>query len=356
MITAIEVANFQSIQHARLRLAGWTSLVGESDVGKSAVVRAITAALTNWRGDHFIRRGANECAVVFALDDDTYVRWTKRRGASGTYDITPPNGDATRYEKTGGEVPEEVAALLNVTVDVAGDGFTPGLQQQHDPPFLFADTPRRRAQTLGEFDGSNLLMLAEGALRRTQREQQALASGAHAAIETVEAELLAFDWVDGAVLAVETARTRVQEADEQHQIVSTVLSLRDKITISHRDFSEYRGLVEAIELVGAEASLRAADMAEGPVVAMVALADRLRATAPVDGADVTVEALEFEHVEAMVALRSDLSVADASAAFDALDTTRIDNDRRVARAALTAVLGALCPTCGEPLTAGGLGL
>lgn len=354
MITAIEVVGFQSIRHAELQLSGWTSLVGESDVGKSAIVRAITAAMTNWRGDHFIRHGLNECAVMFKFDDGTCVRWVKRRGKSGTYDITPPHGEAISYEKTGGEVPAEVAALLNVSIDVAGDAFTPGLQQQHDPPFLFADTPRRRAQTLGEFDGSNLLMLAEGALRRSQREQQAVASGAHATMETIEQELTAFEWVDGAVALLEDAKTRAQERDGQRVIVDGLRGYEVRLHAMALVIEDHGARLRAVDLDAVSEWLHAAGQHDP--AAMVALARRLRATAPVHGADVTVEPLDFETVEWMIALRDAATVADGKRQYDSALLEALEDEQTEAEAALRAVVGATCPVCGSPLTAEGLGL
>jgi hypothetical protein len=42
----IDVRNFQSIEHAKLKIDGFTALVGRSNIGKSAFVRAVRSALT----------------------------------------------------------------------------------------------------------------------------------------------------------------------------------------------------------------------------------------------------------------------------------------------------------------------
>lgn len=57
----VEVMNFQSIEHANLKINGFTALVGKSNIGKSALVRAIKYALTGATGTHFVRHGPN-CA------------------------------------------------------------------------------------------------------------------------------------------------------------------------------------------------------------------------------------------------------------------------------------------------------
>jgi len=53
----VEVHNFQSIEHVSIRIDGFTALVGKSDIGKSAIVRAVRAALTGATGTAFVRHG-----------------------------------------------------------------------------------------------------------------------------------------------------------------------------------------------------------------------------------------------------------------------------------------------------------
>lgn len=57
----VEVKNFQSIEHVSLQIDRFTALVGRSNLGKSALVRAIKAALTGATGTAFVRHG-DTCA------------------------------------------------------------------------------------------------------------------------------------------------------------------------------------------------------------------------------------------------------------------------------------------------------
>lgn len=54
----VEIRNFQSIDHIKLRIDGYTAMVGRSNIGKSAVIRAITAALSGTSGTNFVRHGS----------------------------------------------------------------------------------------------------------------------------------------------------------------------------------------------------------------------------------------------------------------------------------------------------------
>lgn len=53
----VEVRNFQSIERATFKVEGFTALVGRSNIGKSALVRAIKAALTGAPVSSFVRHG-----------------------------------------------------------------------------------------------------------------------------------------------------------------------------------------------------------------------------------------------------------------------------------------------------------
>src|SRR5580700_10412737 len=53
----VEIRNFQSIEHISIRIDGFTALVGKSDIGKRAIVRAVRAALTGATGTSFVRHG-----------------------------------------------------------------------------------------------------------------------------------------------------------------------------------------------------------------------------------------------------------------------------------------------------------
>jgi hypothetical protein len=53
----VEVKNFQSIAHEVIEIDGFSAVVGRSNIGKSAVVRAIKAALTGSSEDSYVRHG-----------------------------------------------------------------------------------------------------------------------------------------------------------------------------------------------------------------------------------------------------------------------------------------------------------
>lgn len=357
IISRITIRDFQSIAHADIELAQWTSLVGESDVGKSAVVRALHAALTNARGDLFIRRGADACVVRIDLSDGRIVEWQKTRGRSGDYTIVDGAYPQQVFEKTGGEVPPEVAALLRVAVPVAGEALLPGLQGQHDPPFLFAYTPRRRAQILGEFDGTNILLAADGALRKDLRAEQGRATQRREDAQTAEAALQQLDWVAGAATllgaadaahsALQAGEARAAALRDAHTLVGAARSKLGIATVALAatpvapvvDF-------DAIERGAAAHVLRmnvraAAEMARRKV-------ERAQAAAP---PDLVPLAERIAHLDAMHVAQRAARAETANHATAQVELATATGALNRSAQELHNLVGTACPECGQPLTA-----
>jgi chromosome segregation ATPase len=127
MLTRLILKNFQA--HRKLALEfdpHVTTIVGPSDVGKSAIIRALRWVATNKPGGSaFTTHGEKATKVALEVDGHTIV---PRRGPDGNaYDL-----DKQELKAFGADVPEPVAKLLNV-----GDI---NFQWQHDAPFWFSET------------------------------------------------------------------------------------------------------------------------------------------------------------------------------------------------------------------------
>lgn len=129
MIESLIIQNFQT--HAKTRIdldPGITCIVGTSDIGKSAVIRALRWVCTNTPGgDAFIRHGAKGCTVKLIVDGQIV---TRRRTPGG--DVNEYHLDDQELKAFGRDVPEPVTAKLNIGAV--------SWQFQHDAPFWFGET------------------------------------------------------------------------------------------------------------------------------------------------------------------------------------------------------------------------
>lgn len=138
MLEKIVIKNFQSHRDTELILSdGVNVIVGDTDSGKSSVLRALTWAIDNKCDDSsFIRRGENEVSVELTFDDFTVER---KRDKDNIYNLTV--GKKTQKFKAFKQaIPSDIVDLLNMS-DV-------NIQSQLEAPFLLSQSAGEVAKTL----------------------------------------------------------------------------------------------------------------------------------------------------------------------------------------------------------------
>lgn len=142
-LVGISINNFQA--HEKLKIAfdrEITSIVGESNAGKSSVIRAINWVLYNgMRGSSFIRQGADECRVnlkIIGVDGEPHIIGRRRsRGQVNEYIV---DGKVLKSFKN--EVPEQVQVLTGLS--------SLNLQTQADPHFWVGLSPAELSRKMNE--------------------------------------------------------------------------------------------------------------------------------------------------------------------------------------------------------------
>ncbi len=165
-IKQLHIQNFQSHKDTTLDLLnGLNTIIGESDKGKSAVIRSIRWVILNDpQGNNMVRQGTNECSVTLTLNDETKITRTKKLSgkkkivSKNTYKIEYPNGDISENENFGVDsIPEVLEAcgvsILKIDKDLVE---IPNFLFQLDPPFLISSNGSQRSKTIGKLINANL--------------------------------------------------------------------------------------------------------------------------------------------------------------------------------------------------------
>lgn len=154
MSIQVTIKNFQSIEEVSFSIDGYTVIEGPSDIGKSAVMRAIEALLSNDRGDYFIRRGTKECYVMLHFVSEGFkIEWFKKIKKGGYYVI---NEDYEHpLEKLNGAVPEQIIdfGISEIPIKNANDRGRVHPQicsDQHNTLFMIYESPQVRAELVSE--------------------------------------------------------------------------------------------------------------------------------------------------------------------------------------------------------------
>jgi len=126
-IKKLSISNFQSHKHSSLNLdPGVNVIVGPSDSGKTAIIRALRWLVWNRPSGDAIRSWwGGDTEVHISLPTTSISR---SKGKDNSYKL-----DDISFKAMGTEVPEEIKKEINF-VDI-------NLQQQLDRPFLLDDSP-----------------------------------------------------------------------------------------------------------------------------------------------------------------------------------------------------------------------
>ena len=169
-IARISIDNFQSHSSTVMEMAeGLNVITGESDQGKTAILRALKWLFFNEpRGTDFVRVGQSECRVTVEMDDG--VRVSRERGpARNRYVLWAPGGEPQVFEGFGSRVPAEVISALGVEPVVLDDDMSIPLNmgEQLDAPFLLGESGAVKAKAIGRICGVHII---DAAIRNVQRD------------------------------------------------------------------------------------------------------------------------------------------------------------------------------------------
>jgi exonuclease SbcC len=217
--TKLTIENFQSHENTVIDLSpGVTVLVGESDRGKSAVIRALRwLVLGEPKGAGFVRAGETRCKVRLDYDTGDYVERIK----SPRDNVYLCNDSA--YRGFGNTPPLEIQEITGVAKsDVAGEPVCANIAGQHDPPFLLGMPNTAKAQIIGTLGGADVF---DAALRGTMTD----ATRARRDAARLEEEIGALNIEIVGLAWVEELRAAIDETASAMEQVAQDTSRRDKI-------------------------------------------------------------------------------------------------------------------------------
>ena len=245
MIIKIEIKNFQSHKNTVLKFdKGVNVICGESDNGKSAVIRAIRWVVENQpQGTDKINSNWNddfkEPLSVKLYTEKGYIERIRDKKRNG-YNICKNGENEDHLDAIGKGVPKEVTEFLNVS-DV-------NFQYQLDPPYLLSKTAGQASQYLNEIlhlDSIDKIMsIADSDKRQLSSEQKIVEND----IKKLEEELKNTEWIDEAdnlYKRIVKYNEILQKKESESAELSDAISDRESITII--DMSEQKKLVEQIE-------------------------------------------------------------------------------------------------------------
>lgn len=215
MLNSLEIKNFQAHKHLFIEFdKGVNSIVGPTDVGKSAIIRALQWVTTNEpSGEAFIKEGTKKAAARVVVDGNKITRI--RGKGKNAYRLN--NSD---YNAFGSNVPETIASLLNLS-DL-------NFQAQHDSPFWFCKTAGEVSRQLNSIVDLDIIDTALADLSSDVKKQKSSTDvliNRIKRLEELEKSSKFLEDVDKDLLALEEQEKEIQE---KRQKIDTLQELIQK--------------------------------------------------------------------------------------------------------------------------------
>lgn len=253
MIERLLVQNFQA--HQRLRVdfdQRITTLVGSTDKGKSAIIRALRWVLTNQpAGDAFVRHGTKGALVQAVVDGHKIKR---RRGTSiNAYEL-----DGKELKAFGRGVPDVVERLANM----------PRIcwQLQHDSAYWFGDSAGEVSRQLNQIVNLGII---DDTLTNVGRKYNAARAKVEAAEETLTEAKEAHDalsWVPAYSKEVDNLVALSEAAEQAEEAATTLQALTEAVGEGRQQVKVAKEAAKASEVV-----VELAEVCRGVEVRVMAL-------------------------------------------------------------------------------------
>lgn len=182
MIESIRIFNYQCHADLKLELSQITTIVGPSDTGKSAILRALRWVCFNKPdGDSFIREDSDRARVVLMVDGE---RITRAKGdKANSYFLN--QGKLVSFGRGG--VPDSIDDILNMS--------PANFQRQHDASFWFSLSAGDVSKELNQIVDLGIIDMCLSEANKTYRKARQSVEALHEIHSEAEADLKSLSYV-----------------------------------------------------------------------------------------------------------------------------------------------------------------
>ena len=283
MIHELTLEHFQSHANVTLELhPGVNAIIGPSNSGKSAILRALFWAVCNRpRGEAFVShwnrtaKGAIKGKTVVALDlGGVHLRRERTKDFNG-YRIEEVDAPNKTLEAIRTEVPPEVTRMLGMS--------EVNIQRQLDAPFLLSESPPEVARFFNRIIRLDLIDVLLSAAEARRRGIQKDLKTTAADVKRLAEEILEYDWIESATklyTKAQNVKTRLTSNQEIHAALTRTLD----------EYRAKRSQVRAInsQLEGVEEKIRKAEALKISIQSDEEARDALQAAQKVHWHQVTI--------------------------------------------------------------------
>lgn len=255
IIKIVEIENFQSHVYTKLEMCSSLNvIVGPSDQGKSAIIRALRWLFYNEpRGTDFFRVGSTNCRVSVQLNTGEVIT-RERANNRNRYLYRNPKGEESIYEGFGNSVPWEISKIIQMPKIVLDKDTeaTLNIGNQLESPFLLNESGTLRAKMIGRLTGVHII---DAAIRETAKDllnQQQEEKRLTIELEEIIQELDNYSYLDGLLDNIhqqERLLEKITLLSNQMRLLEEVGDKWKEIYLEEKKAKEFLAILPSIEQV-----------------------------------------------------------------------------------------------------------
>lgn len=217
MLQIIKIRNFQALKDVTITLGNVTVLVGKSDVGKSAFIRALNSFFHNSFNEEYAHNGNLPCGI--AIQKDGKVAIGRRTTKGVEYKL-----DSTVYSKTAKKLPTDISSFLGIQEYAIDKDYSIlfQIQNQFDSPFLLQESSTSVAKIIGRISNLNVVLMAMRQMYADQLDTKQELNFANSKLNQAKESLKKFSSIKEQEVAIFKAKQLSKDLSSQESLLDSV--------------------------------------------------------------------------------------------------------------------------------------
>lgn len=251
LIKSLRLINFQSHKDTKIDFdEGLTVILGQTDQGKSAIIRALKWVLYNEpRGTDFIMAGCKLCRVSLEMDDGSVII-REREGQRNRY-ILIQNGKEEVFEGFGNTIPLEIArahGIPKIRIDKDAASAV-NLAEQLEPPFLISESGGNRAKALGRLVGIHIIDAAQRTVLKDITNAKQDFESIQKDIENLNSQLESYKDIDELQIRISSLQNILKKLKETRAIFSILTKSRQELGELESEIEKNTDIIQKLDFV-----------------------------------------------------------------------------------------------------------
>lgn len=247
----VEINGFQSHEQTIIEFdeTGLNVLVGETNSGKSAVLRAILWCLYNDpKGTDFIMTGKTSVSVKITFSDGSSIERKRTKTSAGQYIVTDAAGTSTTYKGFSNDIPAEVANEHQMPeIKLTKDLKTKlNVSSQLEGPFLVGESNLSKANIIGRIVGTQAVDEAIKELNRGILSNNRALKEEQRRIDNWQKQLIAYKDLESQRRHIEEVELVIEAKEKLEQELEQLHELNAKFTVNRKRTEEALSKLNAL--------------------------------------------------------------------------------------------------------------